>query len=215
MRTLIFLGGNYNNSDFYKKNIKRDDFIIAADGGSNFLFKIKKLPNMVVGDLDSISKNILRWISRNKIPVKKYRTDKDYTDFELALDFAVKSKPKEIIVFGCFGSRRDHEYSTLMVISKYLKSGKNILLEDESKIMFFARPNLNNKIPVPKGKTISLIPFDNKIENVKTSGLLYPLKNESLYRNSSRAVSNMAVANNPTIYLKKGLLLIIINKKLV
>jgi len=212
VKIAIFLNGNYDQKEFYINQIKKQDILISVDGGTDFLFKIKKLPDMLIGDLDSIGQKSLSWVKKNGIKILRYPEDKDYSDFELALKEAISLRPDKITVFGGFGKRRDHEYSSLMVASKYSQK-MQISLEDKSCSLFFAREGAKNIIPCKKGDTVSLIPFSYSVKKITSHGLKWVLKGETIFRSESRTLSNEAVSGQPYFYLSTGLLLVVVNKK--
>lgn len=60
-----------------------------------------------------------------------------------------------------------------------------------------------------KGDTLSLIPLSEKVEGIFLEGLKYPLKNETLYRNLTRGISNEFIEYKAKIKIYSGTLLLI------
>ncbi len=208
-RVLVFLNGEYRDKEFYKSEIKRNDYLVCADGGIKFLQKIDRIPDLVVGDLDSLDARAERFIEENKIKTKKFSKNKDFTDGELALDEAVKLAPEKINVYGCFGGRKDHEYANIAILEKYLDRRIQIYLIDEYRTIFLAKEW--TVIRAKKGTIVSLLPVTKKVEGIITKGLQYSLRNECLFRASSRGMSNIVTKNPAFVELKKGILKVIVN----
>ena len=55
-RAILFVNGNLSDVSQAKKIISKDDFLIAVDGGASHIKKLKLIPNIVIGDMDSISR---------------------------------------------------------------------------------------------------------------------------------------------------------------
>ena len=62
--------------------------LIAVDSGLDHARSLQLKPDLLIGDLDSISTSGLQWASQQEIKVKEFPSDKDKSDFELALDYA-------------------------------------------------------------------------------------------------------------------------------
>ena len=107
---VIFLNGEYKYSqEFMDKLVSENAVCFCADGGANFAFKYGKIPEMIVGDLDSIEKKVLEYYKSKNILIKKFPKDKDFTDFELILKEINKISEnknfiEKIFVVGGLGS---------------------------------------------------------------------------------------------------------------
>lgn len=195
----IFLNGEYPSADsFYRKNAK-NNFVVCADGAYNKLIKLGIKPDIVLGDMDSIQKKLSDGTKRIKYP-----TNKDETDGELALDYAVSKNPNEILVFGALGGRKDQELANIFLLSKY--PSRNIKVSEKNTSIWIAKKK--EQFGAKKGQTISLIPISVKVTGIKTEGLRYKLNNENLYMKKTRGISNVAEKNKIKITHKKGILLV-------
>ena len=59
------------------------------------------------------------------------------------------------------------------------------------------------------GQTLSIIPVTADVRGISTSGLEYPLDNETLYFSSTRGISNVMTADTCEITIKEGLALVV------
>ena len=59
---VIFLNGEYKYSqEFMNRLVSEETICFCADGGANFAFQYGKVPEMIIGDLDSIEKKVLEY----------------------------------------------------------------------------------------------------------------------------------------------------------
>ncbi len=188
--------------DFYKENFPypEDSYIIAADGGFAHLSEIGIVPDMVIGDFDSLGeipshKNII------KLPVKK-----DDTDIMSAVKYALENNAETIYIYaGTGGARFDHTVANIQVLQFIAKSGAIGFIIDKDFIM----TAFKNKTLIFdenfKG-TISLFSLCEKSEEVSIKGLLYEGENLSLTPDFPLGVSNSFKGEKAEIFIGKGVL---------
>src|SRR3989338_8374682 len=123
-RAVIFVNGNLSDLSQAKKIIKKEDCLIASDGGANLIEKLKLIPNIVIGDMDSIKPELLKKYKSIKYPAKK-----DKTDFELTIDYCLAQKFQEIIIFGILGDRIDHLLANIFLLAKTQTENKLIKIK--------------------------------------------------------------------------------------
>jgi len=89
--------------------LAKDKLIVAADAGADRLLKYNIIPDIVIGDLDSISNKtstkLEEWIVSNKNIQK--------TDLEKAVDYAFEKGATKIQIVGWSGGRIDHTLAAL------------------------------------------------------------------------------------------------------
>jgi thiamine pyrophosphokinase len=220
-RAIIFLNGDLSNFKNAKQYIKSTDLIICADGAAYSALNLNIIPNAIVGDFDSLSKSIQqklrpkddRPLDEKKHPVKfiRFAREKDESDSELAMDYAVRQGCKEILIFGLLGSRLDHLFSNIFHLEIIAKKAVDIKIIEGNQEVFVA----NKKITI-KGKIgdfISLLPLSADAKSVLTEGLKYKLSNEDLLFGYSRGISNIMTQKEAEISLESGTLLVVHTKK--
>ena len=104
-RIIIFVNGELPDLEAARALLKEDDYLIAADGGANHLMKMDILPDVLIGDLDSVDEDTLFELTSADIKIEQYPEDKDETDLELALRYAIESRPSAILIVGALGGR--------------------------------------------------------------------------------------------------------------
>jgi thiamine pyrophosphokinase len=171
------------------------------------------LPEILIGDLDSVDEDILFELTNAEVNIEQYSEDKDETDIELALRYAVELRPSSILIVGALGGRLDQTIANLSLLTDPMLPKIDIRLDDGVEEAFFCRASAANggqaEVQGRSGDTISLIPWNGPVESVATEGLKWPLYGETLYPDKSRGVSNLMLGESASIKIKKGLLLVV------
>lgn len=185
----VFFNGQLEGSrEFYIKLIKeKKGDIYCADGGANHLEALGILPLEIWGDLDSVTKEIIEKYRNNNVRIKKFPKDKDYTDGELILQYISKLNYDEIVIIGGLGGRIDHLLTNLNLIFKF--NNLKFITEKERIVSIEKKAELIGL----KGKTISFVPFSEKVEGLTLEGFKYPLSKYTLHQGDSICMSNVAV----------------------
>lgn len=206
MEIAIVTNGEIKNLELLKRVIQ-DKYIICADGAAKYLMKINSIPDLLVGDFDSINSNDLQWMKDQGVACKKFPARKNATDTELALEYAMKMKPQSITLLGALGSRQDHSIANIMLLYQMLQNkiqGK-IIDENHEIIMIDNEIQIEGEI----GDTISILPITPIVYGVTLKGLEYPLIDQDIMMGSSLGISNVFSSSKAIITLKKGILLVI------
>ncbi|KON29237.1 hypothetical protein AC477_06160 [miscellaneous Crenarchaeota group-1 archaeon SG8-32-1] len=206
-RAVIISHGNVINKEFFKKLIKESDYIIAANGGSKHARNFGLIPDVIIGDLDSISKKDYLFFLNKGSVFKKYDPIKDKTDIHLAIEYAMESGFKEILLVCVFGNRLDHILANIFLLMKVVEAGISIKIVDEfQEIILICK---SRKIEGNVGDVISLIPLTPTVSGLKSSGLKYSPKNGILKMADTLGISNVLTKKSATITINNGKLLII------
>lgn len=210
MKGLIISSGIINNRSILKSVVKEVDFIICADGGMNHLMKINQLPDLVIGDLDSISKQALDYINHNKIPIQKYSSIKDATDTALAMEYLIEKGFKEITFMGVTGTRLDHTMANVFLLNDLHSKGIKGRIVDDTNIIYLINDYL--ELECFEDSYISIIPINDEGIVVSLSGFDYNLDNEAIRFGSTYGVSNRIMGTSGIIKIHKGKALVFISK---
>ncbi len=211
MKILIFSNGAYLDHNFYRQMLKKEKntFIIGADGGANMLRELDLLPNLVLGDMDSItSDNLLYYHQNPLVKVEPYPVMKDETDTELAIIRAIEMDAEEVILYGGLGNRFDHSLANVYLLSRLTKKGiKAKMIDEVNEIILLGQSTNFNFEP---DTLISLLPLGGKVEGIKTKGFLYPISNKAMETQTPYGISNVVKDRQQSIEFKKGMLLLIV-----
>jgi thiamine pyrophosphokinase len=177
--------------------------VISCDGASNFLYRHKITPHYIIGDFDAIKSNVLKYYKARGVKIKKI-PDQNANDLEKALKLALSKKYRKIFLIGATGKRLDHTLNNLSVIKRYSKKA-DIKFYDKTFEMFFI--NKSTEFKYKKEEVVSLIALP-KATGIKTQGLKWKLRNESLEFGNRQGALNIASSNFVKVVMKRGGLLV-------
>jgi thiamine pyrophosphokinase len=182
--------------------------LICADGGANSALKMRLLPDIIIGDLDSISQKALNHF-RNESKIIQLKRQND-TDVEKCIKYAVAKGFDEVLLTGVTGNRLDHTFCNLGIVLKFFESIDLSLVSGNS----FLKPyNGKIKLSTHPGETISIYGF-NKKTKITSKGLKYPLSKTALLFGERESTSNIATGNEVDMNITGGLVFVIRDVKL-
>ena len=213
MNCVIFANGDFSMLSLAENSWKMSDLIIATDGGARHCLNLQIIPHLLVGDMDSISAEILDYFTELGSEIHRFPGRKDKTDLELAIDLAISRGCTTILIMGALGGRWDMSIASIMLLASSTSLGITISLRDGSTDFHCVRAGGNLKVNGNPGDTLSLVPLDGPARGVSLSGLEYLLQDEDILPGSTRGISNILIEQHAGISLKDGLLLVIHDRK--
>ena len=206
-RCIIFANGILPDLAAARRLIRPDDLILAADGGTRHALDLGLTPSIVIGDLDSISDEERRKMKEDGVRLIQHPRDKNETDLELALDYAIQNGQRKIVIVAALGGRLDQTLGNLALLTNVQLSTLNIKLDDGVEQAFFCRAR--SEVEGRRGDLVSLIPWGGEVRGVRTQGLRWQLSDEVLLPHKTRGISNEMTGEVANIQIQSGLLLIV------
>ncbi len=204
-KALIILNGEIPGKSLLQKLMTANDIIVCADGAAKAMAAYKLEPDLIIGDLDSITTETKK--SFPNAGIKKI-DDQETTDGEKAFDYCIENEYFDITLVGGFGKRLDHSLYNIGLLKKHHKPGIVITcFSDTEKAMLIEESIVLNEDP---GTTISLIPIFGDAKGVRMEGFLYDLKKENLHFGDYCSMSNVTQSQHPKITIASGQLLLVI-----
>lgn len=210
MKAIIISGGKAPSLELLSTYLKDKYLIIASDSGANVTLQYNIKPNLIVGDLDSISKEAYNYYKSINLNFVKFNPEKDFTDTELAIEEAIKLGTDEVLLFGCTGTRIDHMLANLGLVVDYYEKGIKIKLIDDNNEIFCTRKPISLK--GNKGEFFSLQAFRENVHKLTIKNAKYELLKHNLKAGSPLTVSNEFLDKEVFIDFKSGILLVILSK---
>ena len=212
-RALIFANGLLPDMEAARKLVQAGDMLYAADGGTQHILRLGLLPDLVVGDLDSLKEEDLERIKAAGVRIVRHPQDKDLTDLELTLNYALAEGHQSLVIVAALGGRLDMILSNLSLLTRPDLVEKDIKLDDGVEQAFFVRDeaHISGKV----GDIVSLLPWGGGVEQVTTTGLRWELNNEDLYPYETLSISNEMQSNEAVILVGSGLLLCIHRRQIL
>jgi thiamine pyrophosphokinase len=181
-------------------SLEKYDAIYCTDGAFHFLEEVNIVPDLIIGDFDSIQ-NLPEHIENIHTP------DQNFTDFEKAIKIIIEKGFKSIDVFAANGMEQDHFLGNMTTALKYRKKIKITFYDDNQTYYFIDKKVVLNNV---MNKKVSLFPFP-KAKTVFSKGLMYPLNGMTLSMKKNRiGTRNLATANKVEISFEKGNILLFI-----
>lgn len=216
MRYCIITGGPISDEAI---NAVSADHIICADGGTDFACKHSIVPEVVVGDLDSITDEGLSFIKEHGIPVEKYEIEKDWTDTEIALNRVPSGSEITLICPLGNNGRLDHIIGNIQLAAAFASKHKRIILTDgiTSVYLMSGKDSISVDLTAYKAKlAVSLVPFSfgSAVHDVTTSGLYYSLNGGELIAGKTYSFCNHPVegASEFSVSIGDGILAVIVTE---
>jgi thiamine pyrophosphokinase len=206
-RVLLFVNGDFPQSEKLIAQIKPEDFLMAVDGGLRHLTEQKLTPNLIIGDLDSADPDEVQRLQMKGVEVRQYPVDKDETDLELALNAALELQPDHIWVVAALGDRIDQTLGNIFLLTLPELANTDVRLVDGVREVFLIRES--GTIRGIPGQRVSLLPLNGPAHGITTEGLAYPLHDETLYPERTRGISNRLTDPSARVTVETGLLLCI------
>ena len=238
--TIIVSGGDIQSDFalyFLKKNIEkagRENIrLIAADRGLEFFLDYLILPDVVIGDFDTLSedgKNFLEMQSEDipyggmlewklqkgegkVVEVVRLRPEKDDSDTQSAMNYAIQNGAKEIVILGVTGNRVDHLMANFGLLILAQKQGAEVALADRYNYMKLISSGTILKKAEQFGKYVSFFPLGGDVTGLTLEGFKYPLDKYHLTTaDSGLTVSNEISEEYAKVTYESGTLLIIMSR---
>lgn len=191
------------------EQIRACDYIIGADRGALYLVQHQIIPDLALGDFDSVSdaeRERIRESSRQYSDCDAI--DKNYTDTELAFNRALAMKPSQITMFGVTGTRLDHTMANIHLLRKAVDAGVMCRIIDNNNIIMLTNSTVT--LHTNNYTYVSLLPLSLTVTGITLTGFKYPLYDATLHIGQSLGVSNeWDDVESATIQVKEGYLLIL------
>jgi thiamine pyrophosphokinase len=202
---VVVANGRFPYEDRLLPIVEAADAIVAADGGANWLAAHDITPAVLVGDMDSISPELLATLEARNCRIVRYSSHKDETDTELALLEALALGARQITLVGALGGRTDHSLANILLLAMPALRAVRVRIFDGISYL-----SIIHDVAVLYGQAgdiLSLLPIAGDAEGITTEGLEYPLRQETLPLGPARGVSNVFLQSTARVTVQRGKLL--------
>ena len=184
----VILNGQMPTDDTIIDQITNSDYIIAVDGSANKLFDLEIIPDVIIGDLDSLQNIKNKNIELVKTP------NQNKTDFRKTLEWCIEKNILNISIFGISGESEDHFLGNYYTLSDF---GEKISWKAFTDFSVISPCMGNKKFESFKGQKVSLFCMKGS-STVNSENLEYPLQSYHL-KPSDDAVRNLSLEDHFTI----------------
>lgn len=184
---VIVANGQFPTHSLPLSVIDNAETLICTDGALEKLMQYGKIPQLVIGDMDSLTEEPPEGIESNHVP------DQHNTDLEKAINYCIQHRIKAVSIVGATGLRDDHHFANILLPLHY---NKEINLSIITDLYGISVSQGKKSFPSFKGQTVSLFSLSPVI--ITSHNLKYKLKNERL-KSPAQGVSNESLGNTFSI----------------
>lgn len=200
----IFGGAPISSS--YNVDPPSGAYLIAADSGYSLIKQFGLIPNVLVGDFDSLTEDI-----PTNCEIITAPAEKDDTDTMLAVKIAMSRGYNNITIAGSLGGRLDHTIANIQTLAYIVDNGgKGILIGERDTAEVFGAGEY--RFLQNDNMYFSLFSFGEKA-SVTTRGTKYDLNSYQLTNSFPLGVSNEIISSECTLKIENGRVLVIFSKK--
>jgi len=197
------------NTVLDRKDFLGDDlFIIGADRGALTLLEHGIVPHLAVGDFDSVDPEEFNQIKKSCQNILPLNPEKDETDTEIALNFALERGATEIFLYGGLGGRLDHTVANIRLLLRFAKRGARINLLESGNFLTILSPARYAFSP-SKYKYLSFFAMEGDVAGLTLKGVKYPLDEAILKPEDTLCISNEGLGGQVSVSFSSGYLLFI------
>ena len=172
--------------------------ILACDGAANTLVKKGYIPDIIIGDLDSLSgENKTKY--NNRIILEKNQSD---NDLRKAINYSIDNNIDTIAILGASGKREDHTIGNIFSLFDY----KNLNIKIYTDYGIFSCIDKTQNIESFKGQRISIFALDSTIK-ITSNNLKYNFNKRNI-SNIYIGTLNESTSNYFKLKISHGSLLI-------
>lgn len=222
MTVLVFANGEIEDARWIEPHLSEATAVLAADGGLRHIMALGRWPDVIIGDMDSLPEVTESELSAAGVRMVRYSHDKNETDLELALNYAAENYAGPIRIFGATGGRLDQTLANISLLALPSLVGRDVRLVGPNEQVWLVGDHQvgDHKVSNPQvidqteiqgevGDTVSLVPLGGDVVIADTTGLRWPLHDETLHFGRARGVSNEMVSTVATVSVAAGQVLCI------
>jgi len=203
----VFCNGDLKNPDRVRRLASSCDLLLAADGGANHFVRLNLKPQVIIGDMDSISSD--PWSGNEDLVRIPHSPNKAKSDAELAVEYVFQQGYRQVTLIAAGGGRFDHTLGNVALAAQY--PGR-VAIVDSDWTLVAVDNSQKCRLQGPIGTTVSLIPYGQGVTRVRTTGLKYSLQNEEL-ANATHGLSNERIETQSYVSVSEGIVLVYIESE--
>ena len=167
IEAVILANGDYPSNEIPLQILKEAPFVVCCDGGANEYIAKGHLPNIIIGDGDSLSEeNRLKHASLlHHIP------NQETNDQTKAVQYLLAQGKRKIAIVGATGKREDHTIGNVSLLMEYMRMGAVVRSYTDYGVFIPCKDTCTFNCNI--GQQVSIFNFTAK--NLQSEGLVYPI----------------------------------------
>ena len=212
MKYAVVCAGGPDSEIVDLENFRHEDTVfIGADRGALHLLQRGITPLEAIGDFDSVSEVEYDLIATSVQVMGRFRSEKDETDLELAVNRALSYRPEHIVLTGVTGGRLDHMESALHLMYRLQMTNEQTTfsIHNRTNELSILIPGEHQAKPDIRYPYISFFPFGGTVSGLTLTGFKYETVDVVLETGMTLFTSNEPVAEVCTISFYEGICLMV------
>lgn len=207
-RCVIFGGGEIEDLNYIRQQLRQEDFIICADRGYIYCRELGCSPDLVLGDFDSYSGEL-----PSDCEILRYPVEKDDTDTMIAIKESIRRGYDEILMLGMLGGRLDHTIANIQSLVYAVKHGLRAHILEKGCRITAIRDGQSVVVPYEDGYHFSVFSHTDHARGVSIRHAKYELEGEDITNGFPIGVSNHFLpGEDAQISVQEGILVIVANQ---
>jgi thiamine pyrophosphokinase len=208
VRAAIFLNGPPDSAGLLRRVAGRADLVIAADGGARYALETGVVPDLVVGDMDSLGEELAREVERRGASLERHPVRKDKMDGQLAV-LAARERGATVADLLCaVGGRPAALFAVPHILLAAERIGLRSTVVADRGRMFVVEAGYRMVEGVQED-SISIFPLSGPAAGVTLEGMEYPLENASLEPGDTLGFHNELIGTEARVSVGEGAILVI------
>jgi len=208
VRVAIFLNGSPDSPDLLRYVARRADLIVAADGGARYALGAGIVPDLVVGDMDSLGEDLAREVERRGASLERHPVRKDKMDGHLAVLAARERGATTADLVCALGGRLGALFAVTHILLAAERIGLCSTVVAERGRIFVIEDGSRTVLGVQQD-SVSIFPLAGPATGVTLEGMGYSLENATLEPGDTLGFHNELIGKEARISVQEGALLVV------
>lgn len=208
MRAAIFLNGSPDSETLIQATAGRADLVVAADGGARHALAAGIVPDLVVGDMDSLGEELALEVERRGASLERHPERKDMMDGHLAV-LAARERGVTSADFLCAAGGKPGAF---LAVPHILLTAERIGLRSTLVADWGRMFVIEDRSRVVEGSardSVSIFPLSGRATGITLEGMDYPLENADLEPGDTLGFHNELAGKEAKIRVRSGALLVV------
>lgn len=210
MRIGLVLGGD-PPTPHELKLLDACEEVVACDAGAHALLKAERPPQLIIGDLDSLTADDYKWAEALDIPIERHPEDKDETDGEIALEKVLARKPKSVMILGGHGGRSAMFLANLKILRRVHDAGLDAVMLGHGESVRFLSSGDDLNLAGRTGSALNVVAVGGDAV-VSLAGTKWETDETRLGHLSCRGLSNLIQQDGARVRCHEGTVLVIVEQ---
>jgi thiamine pyrophosphokinase len=208
VRAAIFLNGAPDSEPLIQAVAGRADFVVAADAGARYALAAGIVPDLIVGDMDSLGEDLAREIERRGAELERHPVKKDKMDGHLAV-LTARERGATAAEFVCaVGGKVGAVFALPHILLAAERLGLRSSAVADWGRMFVVETG-SRTVEGAVGDSVSAFPLAGQATGVTLEGMAYPLTNATLEPGDTLGFHNELLGGQARVSVEGGTLLVV------